>query len=57
MKEKEEEEEEMGWMKTKMKQIDTTGRGRLRWSHKSAEVMKDGWSNERRNGKEVIWHD
>lgn len=38
-------------MKNKMTQIDTTGRGRLRWSHKSAEVLKDGWSNERGMGR------
>lgn len=57
------EEEETELMKTEMKQIDVTGSRRLRWSSESAEGIKDGWSNERRNDKRLsekrgsIWHD
>lgn len=47
-----EEQEETELMKNTMKQTDKGRRtGRLRRSSKSAEGIKDGWSNERRNDK------
>lgn len=42
--------------RTEMKQIDMTGSRRLRWSSKSAEGVKDGWSIESRKDKS-IWRD
>lgn len=49
----EKEEDETEVMQAKMKRIEMTGSKRLRRSNKSAESIKDGWSNERRNDKSV----